>query len=316
MKKLISILLVLLLIPSLFTSCSSSEESEPEEVEIVKLYLDVNFEENILFSKYDVDVKVNGDKVGTIKHGDYFTSLQEVPKGDCKIVFQKVDDSSVDVTKKISLEGDTTYKCTIASHSDEIEIKEEEIIEGIEGMAIAIPDVVGLNLEEARQQLENAGFVNITAKGENGDTVWYEPDWYVKEQSVKAGSEIDKNQEIVLTCSEGPLEEKREEATDTEEKKEETTKEESKVSAADKEKLESFVGEKCFDATESIKSTGYTPIYEAARTFEDMTGQIEYEQETGYYDNAWIIANLTDVDPSAKTVTYVVTSQYMRDNWF
>lgn len=311
-------MLVLLLIPTLFVSCSSSSEEIKEEVEMVKLYLDVNFEENIIFSRYDVDVKVNGDNVGTIKHGDYFTSLQEVPKGDCKIVFQKVDEASVDVTKKLSLEGDTTYKCIIASHSDEIEIKEEEVIEGIEGMSIAVPDVVGINLEEARQQLENAGFVNITAKGSDGDTIWYEPDWFVKDQSVKPGSEIDKNQEIILTCVEGKPEEEKEEPvkTDEDKKKEEPAKEESKVSAADKEKLESFVGEKCFDVTNSIKNTGYTPIYEAARTFQDMTSQIEAEMEEGYTENEWIIVNMTDIDADNKTVTYVVTSAWQRENLF
>lgn len=208
MKKLFLTVLVILLVGLGFTACSTSSNGEDEEAKSAKLYLDVNFEENIIFSKYDVEVELNNEKIGTIKHGEYYTSLQDVPVGDCKIEFSKVDNSEIKAAKEIHIESNSTYKCTIISHSDEIEIKDEAITDGIDGSHLVVPAVVGMKMDEARYTLENAGFVNIVPKSTNEESVIYEPDWSVKEQSVAEGEEIDKNQEIILTCIKGVLDSK------------------------------------------------------------------------------------------------------------
>ena len=137
MKKLLSFTAMFMLILIIATACGSSSnaiEQEPEEEEIKTafLYLDVNFEGNILLNKYDVFVELNGERLGEIKHGDYFTYMAEVPWGDCQVKFINTEKSSVTVSKKLTIESDTTYKCILHTESGEIVIKEEEVIDGIE----------------------------------------------------------------------------------------------------------------------------------------------------------------------------------------
>ena len=67
---------------------------------------------------------------------------------------------------------------------------------------------------------------------------------------------------------------------------------------------------------DDIKDMGYTPIFLAANTEDDMTSSIEYEMEEGYTESNWIISSMTDVDVDDKTVEYIVTSQWMRDNLY
>lgn len=205
MKKSLSFFAILILVITLMTACSSSStapEQEPEEEEIKTafLYLDINFEQNIFLNKYDVYVELNGERLGEIKHGEYFTHMAEVPLGEYKVEFINTEKSSVRASKKLSIETDTTYKCTIHTDSDEIVIKEEEVIEGIEGSSLKMPDVVGANLSTAKEELETVGFVNIEEKASDDSTILMESNWVVIEQSVNPGTELDKNQEIVLTC--------------------------------------------------------------------------------------------------------------------
>lgn len=468
MKKLLSFVTILMMVLILATACGSSSseselEPEKEEIKTAFLYLDVNFEGNILLNKYDVFAELNGERIGKIKHGDYFTYMAEVPWGDCQIKFINTEKSSVTVSKRLTIESDTTYKCIIHTDSDEIVIKEEEVIDGIEGSSLKMPDVVGTNLDKAKEELETIGFVNIESKAKDDSSIWLSSNWVVIEQSVVPETELDKNQEIILTCrketelfneaykdlnlvdakkkavgegftifdlkedaaytnitkrlekvsdedaakwivtdagkvddtkvrfflsytgevnvpdvvgmtvkdakktlrkkyafniqTEDPdniwvyddetwkvtkqsveagktikysdkitltckeIEQKntaeQEVPKQTEEKKEQTEqKSESKKESKNKSKLEAFVGKHCFDATDDIRALGYEPCYIAANTDQDMTSQIEYEQETSYNDNLWIIVNMTDIDDEAKTVTYVVTSQWMRDNLY
>lgn len=205
MKKLISLVALLMVLLMLTTACgSSSGESEPaveeEEIKTAYLYLDVNFEGNIFLNKYDVFVELNGERLGEIKHGDYFTHMAEVPWGDYTIKFINTEKSSVTASKDLTIDRDTTYKCTIHTDKDEIVIKDEEVIEGIEGSSLKMPDVVGTNLSTAKEELETIGFVNIEEKASDDSTILMESNWVVIEQSVEPETELDKNHEIVLTC--------------------------------------------------------------------------------------------------------------------
>ena len=88
MKKRIGILTAVLMFLVIAASCGSgstgSESAEPEEEVVIpthQLYLDVEFEPNLLLDKYDVDVYVDDTKLGNIPHGEYFTALTEVEEG-------------------------------------------------------------------------------------------------------------------------------------------------------------------------------------------------------------------------------------------
>ena len=204
MKKSLLFVAMLMIVLAFVTACGSSTEPEPEaeeeEIKTAFLYLDVNFEENIFLNRYDVYVELNGERIGEIKHGDYFTYISEVPWGDYTVKFINTEKSSVSASKELTIEGDITYKCTIHTDNDEIVIKEEEVIEGIEGSRLKMPDVVGTNLETAKEELETIGFVNIVEKASDDSMIIMESNWVVIDQNVSPETESDKNQEIVLTC--------------------------------------------------------------------------------------------------------------------
>ena len=478
MKKPLSFIAIMVLALVISTACGSSSapdpEAEAEEIKTAFLYLDVSFEQNLFLNKYDVFVELNGERLSEIKHGDYFTYLAEVPCGDCTVKFINTEKSSVTISKDLDIESDTTYKCMIHTDSDVIVIKEEEVMDGIEGNSLSMPDVVGNNLKTAREELETIGFVNINNKANDDSVILMESNWVVVEQSVSSGTELDKNQEITLTCrketelfseaykdlnladamekaseegftsfvlkedcaytnvtkrlakitdeeaakwlitdagkisdtearfyitytgevtvpdvvgmtvkdakkalrkqyafnietedvdgfwilddetwkvekqsvktgtiikysdqitltckeveqkeqtSKKQSEEKQEQSEEKQKQSEERQKQpkekkEGKKESKNKSELEAFVGKHCFDATEEIRALGYEPYYIAANTSQDMTGQIHFEQETSYNDNEWIIVNMIEIDDEAKTVTYIVTSQWMRDTLY
>ena len=204
-KKLFSLFTIIIMALALITSCGSSsgtpeQEPEEEEVKTAFLYLDVNVEENLFLNKYDVYVELNGERLGEIKHGDYFTHLAELPWGNYTVKFINTEKSYVTVSKDLTIEENTTYKCIIHTDDDEIVIKEEEVINGIEGSSLKMPDVVGTNLETAEKELKTIGFVNVKSEASGDELIFLSSNWMVIEQSVASGTELDKNQEIVLTC--------------------------------------------------------------------------------------------------------------------
>lgn len=112
---------------SLF-ACSSEESSMSEEIApedpkyTVQLFVDC--EQNLIFSRYDVDVIVDGDEVGNIEHGSEATFELSLTKGQHELKFEREGDSEPDGRTAFIVgdEGDKLsyeIKCT----SDQIEIE-------------------------------------------------------------------------------------------------------------------------------------------------------------------------------------------------
>ena len=64
-------------------------------------------------------------------------------------------------------------------------------------------DVTGVTLDKAKTQLKDIGFSNISEESDNGKVIILDINWTVISQSVEAGTKIDKNTKIILTCSKG-----------------------------------------------------------------------------------------------------------------
>ena len=186
--------------------------------------------------------------------------------------------------------------------------------------------------EEVVKDFEDRGFINVkTERIEDLITGWLTEDGEVEKVTVGGDEEyvsdtwVANDTEVVIYYHTFPPEEETTEATEvtntTEAVEEtsavkETTQKKKTEGEKDRKKLDSFVGKKCFDVMDDIKDMGYTPIFLAANTEDDMTSSIEYEIEEGYTESNWIISSMTDVDVDDKTVEYIVTSQWMRDNLY
>ena len=202
MSKKESILALMLVICLVLSGCGGSSKGGDSKSDIpsYKLYLDIAFEGNLLFDKYDVDVCFDEEKLDTIPHGTYYTKmLESVDEGSHSILFHKNGDESVKGEYEVKVKGDTTFKCTIHAKGSEVKIDEIQTIDSIEGNAIQMIDAVGMNLEEARKSLTELGFVNVTSEAKD-DVIFVDSNWTVVSQNIAAGTECDKNTEIVLTC--------------------------------------------------------------------------------------------------------------------
>lgn len=165
-----------------------------------KLYVDINFNENLMFSRYNVDLEVDGELIDTLEHGKYYTKLIEVDAGKHKISFYKSDDSDINVSETIEISKDSTFQCEMSTTSEAIVLDNIEVIDNIKGSTLKMKDCTFMVLQDAYDSLEKTGFVNIVDKTVSDETVYDRENWIVVEQNVEAGSKIDKNESIVLTC--------------------------------------------------------------------------------------------------------------------
>jgi hypothetical protein len=141
MKKLLFLLVTLTLFTGLSIACADTAQ----------LHLDVEFDQNIIMARYDVDVLINGKTVAFIKHGQYLDSTFSVPHGMCTITFQKAGDADVSGTAIISITKDTDVTCEIHANlgsvkfrslETDIDVSDYQLNEGdsitINGIAISI----------------------------------------------------------------------------------------------------------------------------------------------------------------------------------
>ncbi|MCR5230156.1 MAG: PASTA domain-containing protein, partial [Solobacterium sp.] len=113
-------------------SISPDEEIRLTCRRLVRLYVDVKSESNLLFNTYDMDIYVDDHNLGTVKNGDSFTALAEVIEGSHEIYAYKSSNHSTSAYKQIDVNGDTTFSSRI-SHGGSIGFEESSVKEGILG---------------------------------------------------------------------------------------------------------------------------------------------------------------------------------------
>ena len=127
----------LIVIVSLFRSCffgSSSSSDSTTSSEVVAtttvrsyhLTLNVECEENLFFSKYDVVFLFDDQESGKIEHGSTKTFGGFVREGKHTIKFHESGHESVDGSREIDVSGPVTINCKIHCTSGQVEIKEFE----------------------------------------------------------------------------------------------------------------------------------------------------------------------------------------------
>lgn len=118
----ISIFLIVLGGMSYFTQKAQENESynryHDESAQKYKVSIEVDFENNLIFSKYDVVLKIY-DKEEYFKHGEDKTIDIELPKGVHKLEFSGNDMTEI---VKLEIDGDTKVKYKLKCHSGSIEV--------------------------------------------------------------------------------------------------------------------------------------------------------------------------------------------------
>lgn len=112
----------------LLAACSSNKSSAPEEAVpkeptyAVQIFVDC--QKNLLFSKYDVDVMVDDEKIGNVEHGSEATFEVSLTKGQHELVLVEEGRTSPDGKSSFVVEGEgDKFSYSIHCTKDQIEIK-------------------------------------------------------------------------------------------------------------------------------------------------------------------------------------------------
>ncbi len=91
------------------------------------LEVTVDFEKNLFFSTYDVDMYLDGAYLATLPHGVDYHAYFSVPQGDHVLTFCENGDHQVYGETGLAIYGSTAYSCRIQAKSLQVKISDEKI---------------------------------------------------------------------------------------------------------------------------------------------------------------------------------------------
>ena len=165
---------------------------------LCQLYIDVKSESNLMLNKYDIELYIEGEEIGTVANGGQFTKLLTLKEGSYKFIAYKTGDHSVSTHKTISISGDMTFQCLIKHDKNNMEFRNLNTIDSVEGSSLVMEDTVGMVLSDAMAKLSEIGFSNV--REEPYGSIWDKDNWIVIKQNIETGTSIDKTTFIQLDC--------------------------------------------------------------------------------------------------------------------
>lgn len=131
----------------------------------VKIHVD--FVPNLIFSKYDVNLLLNGIEEGTLTHGEDQDFEFSIDPGEYTLTFESAESSSVkgEVTLTIDCDIEASYK--IACSSDKVSVETlyvdrlTELADGEVKLDVAASEYKHKNYEDVAAALKMLGFTNI-----------------------------------------------------------------------------------------------------------------------------------------------------------
>lgn len=130
---------------------SASEAPEPSK-EMYALHLDITYENNLIFAKYDVGVKVDNATIATISQGGEVHQEESLEKGSHVISFCKQGDESVVSSSEIQLNEEAFYECSLKAHESEITINDMKIEDASGREARLAEEKAAAERKEAEEQ--------------------------------------------------------------------------------------------------------------------------------------------------------------------
>lgn len=102
--------------------CTRTRPTGAAAYEQYLLNLDVRFEKNVIFSKHDVEILINGEKAFSMKHGVSLEGNIVVPAGKCEIVFRMTESYTQDKRFVLNVTRDATFSADMSTHFYGIEL--------------------------------------------------------------------------------------------------------------------------------------------------------------------------------------------------
>ena len=135
---------------------------ETEAPEDVQFFLEITGKENLIFSRYDVEIALDDEVLGVLEHGGCFSQRITLPSGNHTIGLTKTDDSNVDGELSIDVvPGAQAPMYEASCYSDRVEIAELTESEANKRRADRFNSVAnqpGKKATDIVGQLEDAGY--------------------------------------------------------------------------------------------------------------------------------------------------------------
>lgn len=167
---------------------------EPE----YEVSVEIECVENWVFSTYDVDVYIADTLEGTIDHGATEAYTATLPKGTYEIKFVSAEDDEVTGTVEIDIHQDEALKYKISCSSTGIDVETivgtiPEYGEDEAPIPQSAADCKYENYADVQQELEAAGFTNITFEILYDIELGWTDEGEVDSVSVDGNAEFEKN---------------------------------------------------------------------------------------------------------------------------
>lgn len=104
-----------------------------------KLFFDVKCAENLFFNKDDIEILIDGQRVGYVPHGWESAGFVNVSEGEHVIKLS----SSSNYTRSILVDKDATFSCSVTVDFSELDISDYSYSEGISSDADVFNDIPG-----------------------------------------------------------------------------------------------------------------------------------------------------------------------------
>ena len=127
-KKIIAAIFAMIVMGLTACQGEQSETNQAEEVQTEKFTVQVKIEceENLLFSRYDVNIFIDDKLLGTLEHGATDTYTAELVEGEHTLKTEKEDESDVDGTVEFVVSDNMELSYQLSLSNDQIEIEKIE----------------------------------------------------------------------------------------------------------------------------------------------------------------------------------------------
>lgn len=282
----------------------------------------VDFIGNLIFNKYDVVLKIDGNVVDTLAHGKDYETTIKLKEGLHEIVFDSAGYENVygKVNLNVASNVEASYK--ISAQTNEVNVEtiyvdqQYELADDEVKIMGSMSSYKYRDYKVVEKELSDLGFTNITtnplydivfgwtAEGEVGSVIIDGKDGY------KRGDVFKKDAEIVISYHMSE-----EDDPNRKVESDENLQDEEKLSE-DEELYTSIymevVDHSLVDAKKYLVDMGYNVKLTHEVTQLDFTGELSIYADDELNEQGWVVTGIADFDSTKKTINlYVNTTENM-----
>ena len=137
--------------------------------------INIDFNSNLVFNKYDVDVSLDNNKLGSLSHGEDGSYTVSLPVGTYNLVICNSENNEIKGTIELRIESDTDASYSITCEKENIRVKELNVSTVLQGdnvlMTYSPWHFIGNDYQTVKEELIELGFTNISIKSTT-DSYW------------------------------------------------------------------------------------------------------------------------------------------------